>query len=72
MLIQSLTSSWTVAVDQRTSGSYRVKEVDAGLGRYYSFEDVAGKDLYKLMTTSVDRDAKKKLTICISCRFCFS
>ena len=50
---------WTVAVDQRTSGSYRVKEVDAGLGRYYSFEDVAGKDLYKLMTTLVDRDEEE-------------
>ena len=34
---------WTVAVDQRTSGSYRVKEVDAGLGRYYAFDKVAGE-----------------------------
>ena len=49
---------WTVAVDQRTSGSYRVKEVDAGLGRYYGFEEVAGADLHKLMTTLVERDGE--------------
>ena len=49
---------WTVAVDQRTSGSYRVKEVDAGLGRYYAFDKVAGENLRKLMTTLVERDGE--------------
>ncbi|PXX73416.1 hypothetical protein DES51_1372 [Dielma fastidiosa] len=47
---------WTVTTEQRTSGSYRVKEVDAGLGRYYAFKTVAENDLYKLMTTLVDSD----------------
>ena len=50
---------WTVAVDQRTSGSYRVKEVDAGLGRYYTFDKVAGSNLHKLMTTLVERDGEE-------------
>ncbi len=49
---------WTVAVDQRTSGSYRVKLVDAGLGRYYAFDKVAGENLRKLMTTLVERDGE--------------
>ncbi|RHN01748.1 hypothetical protein [Dielma fastidiosa] len=47
---------WTVTTEQRTSGSYRVKEVNAGLGRYYEFAKVAGNDLYKIMTTLVDSD----------------
>ena len=47
---------WTVTTEQRTSGSYRVKEVNAGLGRYYEFAKVAGTDLYKIMTTLVDSD----------------
>ena len=49
---------WAVAVDQRTSGSYRVKQVDAGLGRYYAFDKVAGENLRKLMTTLVERDGE--------------
>ena len=50
---------WAVAVDQRTSGSYRVKQVDAGLGRYYAFDKVAGADLHTLMNTLVDRDEEE-------------
>ena len=50
---------WTVTTEQRSSGSYRVKEVDAGLGRYYEFKSVAGNDLYKLMTTLVDSDEEE-------------
>ena len=50
---------WTVTTEQRSSGSYRVKEVDAGLGRYYEFKSVAGNNLYKLMTTLVDSDEEE-------------
>ena len=38
MLSTVVNEFWTVAIDQRTNGTYRAKEVDAGLGRYYGFE----------------------------------
>ena len=50
---------WTVTTEQRTSGTYRVKTIDAGYGRYYGFENVAGEDLVTLMTTLVDEDAEE-------------
>ncbi len=50
---------WTVTTEQRTSGSYRVKEVNAGLGRYYTFDQAAGAKLHTLMTTLVDSDEEE-------------
>ena len=50
---------WTVAVEERSSGTYRVKEVNAGLGQFYSLTDAAGTDLTKIMKTLVERDGEE-------------